>query len=107
MKPELLEKQAGGNVTVGMADISAQKVLAPLTKQKLTAVCAAHPDKPPVEVQTFTTVKCQKVACTLPRRAALTDTQSQVEMKKALAEVTKMLPVPCRGHVKPPDIDSL
>ncbi|CAK0899472.1 unnamed protein product [Prorocentrum cordatum] len=107
MKPELLEKQAGGNVTVGMADISTQKVLAPLTKQKLTAVCAAHPDKPPVEVQTFTTVKCQKVACTLPRRAALTDTQSQVEMKKALAEVTKMLPVPCRGHVKPPDIDSL
>ncbi|CAK0823037.1 unnamed protein product [Prorocentrum cordatum] len=107
IKPEQLEQQAGGGVTVGEADILTQRILAPLTKQKLRTICVAHPERPPVEVQTFTTVKCQKVACTLPRRAALTDAQAQVEMKKALAEVTKLLPVPLRGHVKPPGVESL
>ncbi|CAK0792586.1 unnamed protein product [Prorocentrum cordatum] len=109
IKPEHLEQQAGGGVTVGAADVLTQRVTvgAPLTKQKLKTICVAHPERPPVEVQTFTTVKCQKVARTLPRRAALADAQAQVEMKKALAEVTKLLPVPLRGHEKPPDVESL
>eukprot|EP00959_Pyramimonas_sp_CCMP1952_P111039 2323022-Pyramimonas_sp.AAC.1 len=55
LKPDALEAMAGGNVTVAGAAISTKSVLAPLTKAKLKSICAAHPDKPAVEVQTFTT----------------------------------------------------
>ena len=107
IKPNELEARTSGGATIGDTDIKTDRVLAPLSRKKLRAICAKHPSKPAVEVQAFASVKCRRVAFTLPRRGSLSEEQADVEMKKAAARVVKELPVQFRGNTSVPDLKSL